>query len=64
MSVLTLTVILSVIHANNLPFPSIRSNQFKPKAFVEVVAGDLHRRTQSVKWTKDSFAQWDSKLYL
>ena len=64
MSVLTLTVILSVTHANYLPFPSIRSNHFSPKAFVEVVAGDLHRRTQSVKWTKDSCTQWDSRLDL
>ena len=64
MSVMTLTAIFLVIHANNLPFPSVRSKHFKPKAFVEVVAGDLHRRTQSVKWVKDSFTQWDSKLDL
>ena len=64
MTVLTLTVILSVTHANNLPFPGIRSNHFRPKAFVEVVAGDLHRRTQSVKWAKDSRTQWDSKFDL
>jgi len=50
-----LTIAFSVVRATNLPFPSIRLKHFKPKAFVEVIAGDLHHHTQSVKWAKKGF---------
>jgi hypothetical protein len=37
---------------------------FRPKAYVEVIAQDIHCRTQGEKWKKDTFTRWDSKLYL
>jgi hypothetical protein len=55
-----LTVTFSVVQAVNLSFPAISRRQTN----VEVVAGDLHRRTQNAKWKKDKITRWDSKLDL
>jgi len=64
MLIVVLIVTFVVVQANNLPFPATRSKVARPKAYVKIVAGELHRRTQSVKWQKDTFTRWDSKLDL
>ena len=35
-----------------------------PKAFVEIVVGDLRRGTESIKWTKNTCTRWDAKIVL
>jgi hypothetical protein len=64
MLVVILIVTFAVVQASNLPFPAIRQKAFRPKAYVKIDAGALHRRTQSVKWERDEFTRWDSKLHL
>jgi hypothetical protein len=64
MIIVILISTFAVVQASNLPFPTIRSKAFRPKAYVKIVAGELHRRTQSVKLEKGAFTRWDSKLDL
>ena len=55
-----LTVTFAVVQAVNLSCPALSTRQTN----IEIVAGGVHRRTQSVKWKKDKITQWDSKLDL
>ena len=58
---LVLTGTLAVVQAVNLLFPAISRRR---QTNVEIVAGDLHHRTQSVKWKEGKITRWDSKLDL
>ena len=60
----TLIVMSTVVQASELPFPTLRTKAFRPKAYVEIIAGDIHRRTQSVKQEKKTYTRWDSKIDL
>jgi hypothetical protein len=53
-----------VIQASELPFPTFRSKAFRPKAYVEIIAGSIQRRTQSVKQEKKTYTQWNFKMDL
>jgi hypothetical protein len=53
MLTVTLTVISAVVQATELPFPTFRS-----KAYVEIIAGGIHRRSRSVKRKEE---RWDFK---
>jgi hypothetical protein len=58
-SIRTLTIMSKVIQASELPFPTFRSKVFRPKAYVEIIAGSIQRRTQSVKQEKKTYTQWN-----
>jgi hypothetical protein len=57
--ILTLTAVCAVVQASDIPFTPIM-----PKAFVEIVVGDLRRRTESIKRTKNTCTRWDTKIVL
>jgi hypothetical protein len=63
-SIRTLTIMLKVIQASELPSPTFRSKAFRPKAYMEIIAGSIQRRTQSVKQEKKTYTQWNSKIDL
>ena len=58
---LVLTDTFAVVQAVNLSLPAISRRR---QTNVEIVAGDVHRRTQSVKWKEGKITRWDSKLGL
>ena len=60
----TLIVISTVVQASELPFPTFSAKAFGPKAYVEIIAGDIHRRTQSVKQEQKTYTRWDFKIDL
>jgi hypothetical protein len=60
----TLTVMSAVVQASELPSPTFWSEAFRPKAYVETIAGGIHRRTQSVKQDKKTCTQWNFKVNL
>jgi hypothetical protein len=53
MHTVTLTVISAVVQVTELPLPTFRS-----KAYVEITAGGIHCRSQSVKRKEE---RWDFK---
>ena len=55
-----LTVTFAVVQAVNLSCPALSRRQTN----IDIAAGGVHCRTQSVKWKKDKITQWDSKLDL
>jgi len=57
MLTVTLTVMSAVVQVTELPFPST----FRSKAYVEIIAGGIHRRSQNVKRKEE---QWDFKTDL
>jgi hypothetical protein len=59
MLIVTLTVMSAVVQATELPFPTFRS-----KAYVEIIAGGIHRRSQSVKRKEETYTRWDFKTDL
>jgi hypothetical protein len=61
MLIMILIVTFAVAQAVNLSFTAITTRR---QTNVQIVAGDVHRRTQSVKWKKDTITRWDSKLDL
>ena len=60
----TLIVMSTVVQASELPFPTLRAKAFRPKAYVESSAGDIHRRTPSVRHEQKTYTRWDSKIDL
>jgi hypothetical protein len=63
-SIRTLTIMSKVIQASELPFPTFRLKAFRPKAYVEIIAGSIQHRTQSVKQDKKTYTQWNFKIDL
>ena len=59
--IVILIVTFSVAQAVNLSFPAISGRR---QTNIQIVAGYVHRRMQSVKWKKDKITPWDSKLDL
>ena len=55
-----LTIVFAVVQAVDLSFPRIS----RRRANVNIAAGVVHRRTQTVETKKDKVARWDSKLDL
>jgi hypothetical protein len=64
MSIGALIVMLTVVQANELPFPTFRLKPFKPKVYVETIAGGIHRSTPPVKQEKKTYTRWDFKFDL
>jgi hypothetical protein len=60
----TLIVMSAVVQASELPFPTFRSKAFRPKTYVEIIAGGIHRRTQSVKQERESYTRWNFEIDL
>jgi hypothetical protein len=60
----TLIVTSAVVQASELPSPTFWSKAFRPKAYVETIAGGIHRRTQSVKQEKKTYTRWDFEIDL
>jgi hypothetical protein len=60
----TLTVMSTVVQASELPFPTFRSKAFRPKTYVEIMVGGIHRRTQSVKQEKKTYTRWNFEVDL
>ena len=58
--IVILIVTFAVVQVVNLSFSVISRQQTN----IEIVAGDAHCHTQSVKWRKDTITRWDSKLDL
>ncbi|KIM74254.1 hypothetical protein PILCRDRAFT_14598 [Piloderma croceum F 1598] len=58
------SIVVTIVQASELPFPTFRSKAFRPKAYVETIAGGIHRRTQSVKQEKETYTRWDFKIDL
>jgi hypothetical protein len=58
--IVILIFIFAVVQTVNLSLPATSRRHTN----VEIVAGYMHRRTQSVKWKKDKITPWDSKLDL
>jgi len=58
--IVILIVIFAVVQAVKPSFPAISRRQTN----VEIVAGDVHRRTQSVKGQKAKITWWDFNLAL
>ena len=56
-----LNIAFPVVEVANLSFPALTRQQ---SSLVEVVTGNVRRRTNSVKAKKDEIARWDSKLHL
>jgi hypothetical protein len=59
-----LTVMSTVVQASELPFPTFRSKAFRPKTYVEIMVGGIHRRTQSVKQEKKTYTRWNFEVDL
>ena len=57
--ILTLIFDLAVLEAVDLPM-----SNFRPKIFTEIVSGDLHRRTRSIKQNNNGPTRWDTKFSL
>ena len=55
-----LTIAFTVVQALDLSF----SRLSRRRANVQIVAGDVHRRTQTAETRKDKVARWDCKLDL
>ena len=53
----TLIIMSAVVEASELPFHTFWSKAFRPKAYVEIIAGDIRRRIQSVKQEKKTYTQ-------
>jgi hypothetical protein len=60
----TLIIMSAVVEASELPSPTFWSKAFGPKAYVETIAGGVHRRTQSVKQEKKTYTRWDFEINL
>jgi len=58
----TRLMVITIVQASDLPFPILRSKAFKLKAFVEIIAGNLRRRTESVKQIKNTCTWWDTQF--
>ena len=54
------TIAFTVVQAVDLSFPRIS----RRRANVQMVAGDVLRRTQTSETKKDKVTRWDSKLDL
>ncbi|KIM83199.1 hypothetical protein PILCRDRAFT_435591 [Piloderma croceum F 1598] len=50
---------VTILEAVDLPM-----GNFRPKIFTEIVSGDLHRRTKSIKQNNDGPTRWDTKFSL
>jgi len=60
----TLIVMLAVVEASELPFHTFWSKAFRPKAYVEIISGDIHHRIQSIKQEKKTYTQRNFKVDL
>jgi hypothetical protein len=60
----TLIVMSAVVQASELPSPTFWSKAVSPKAYVEIIAGGIHRRTQSVKQEKKTYTRWNFEVDL
>jgi hypothetical protein len=58
--ILTLTSVYAVIQASDIPHP-IASRHY---AFVEIIAGNDSRRTESIKLKKNAPTRWDAHFVL
>jgi len=54
----------AVVQASELPSPTFWSKAVSPKAYVEIIAGGIHRRTQSVKQEKKTYTRWNFEVDL
>jgi hypothetical protein len=59
MLIVMLTVTSAVVQATELPFPT-----FMSKAYVEIIAGGIRRRSQGVKRKEETCTRWDFKTDL
>ncbi|KAF8712430.1 hypothetical protein AX14_013105 [Amanita brunnescens Koide BX004] len=50
---------ITIVQAVNLSFPA---NSRRQLSTVEIITGDVRRRTESIKSKKDKITRWDSKL--
>lgn len=58
MVILPLTIISAVVKTTDLAIA------FRVKAFVEIAAGDIRRRTESLKEDKDAPRHWETPFVL